>query len=82
MSEKEASVSVDAHELERAALQKKDREQLQAIARAMGGKPSSRARKDQLIDVIMDLAALPGSSPSTPCAQPWPRPPSQRHENR
>jgi transcription termination factor Rho len=68
VSEKEACVSVDAHELERAALQKKDREQLQAIARAMGGKPSSRSRKDQLIDVIMDLAGVPGPTPSPAAA--------------
>ncbi|MEA3217959.1 MAG: transcription termination factor Rho [Acidimicrobiia bacterium] len=68
--EKEACVSVDAHELERTALQKKDREQLQAIAKAMGGKPSSRARKDQIIEMIMGLAGVP--SPMPPAASTGP----------
>ena len=59
-------MSVDAHELERAALQKKDRDQLQAIATAMGQKPPTRARKDQIIDLILGLAGLPaGGAPTT-----------------
>ncbi len=52
------SAAVDAHELERAALQKKDREQLQAIATAMGRKPPSRLRKDQIIDLILELSGV------------------------
>lgn len=46
-------MSVDAHELERVTLLKKDRDQLQTIATALGHKAGSRARKDQLIDLIL-----------------------------
>jgi transcription termination factor Rho len=78
----EACVSVDAHELERAALRKKDREQLQAIARAMGGSPSSRARKDQIIDLIMGLAGEPAvASGAAGGAVPPARPPAPPAES-
>ncbi|MEZ5234668.1 MAG: transcription termination factor Rho [Acidimicrobiales bacterium] len=53
-------MSVDAHELERGALKRKDREQLLTIASALGRKPPARARKDQIIDLILELSG--GSS--------------------
>ena len=50
-------MSVDA-QLERSALERKDRDELHTIAVAMGGKPGSRARKADIIDLIMSLAGL------------------------
>jgi len=50
-------MSVDA-QLERSALERKDRDELHTIAVAMGGKPGSRARKADIIDLIMGLAGL------------------------
>ncbi|NNE96417.1 MAG: transcription termination factor Rho [Acidimicrobiales bacterium] len=39
----------------RADLQKKDRSELQTIITALGGKPSSRAKKDDLINMVLEL---------------------------
>ncbi len=52
----------DANELERAALQRKDREQLTAIAAALGRRAPARARKEQLIDLILEAAGV-GAAP-------------------
>ncbi|MPY95649.1 MAG: transcription termination factor Rho [Acidimicrobiia bacterium] len=49
-------------------MQKKDREQLQAIATAMGRKPPSRARKDQIIDLILELSGVGGGGAATEAA--------------
>ncbi|MCC6438183.1 MAG: hypothetical protein IT196_24395, partial [Acidimicrobiales bacterium] len=54
-------MSVDAHELERGALKRKDREQLLTIASALGRKPPARARKDQIIELILELSGGPSS---------------------
>ena len=45
-------------ELERSVLEKKDRDELQSIATAMGGKPGSRARKAEIVDMILELAGV------------------------
>jgi transcription termination factor Rho len=55
-------------ELERSALEAKDREELMAIASALGGKPGSRARKAGIIDLILELTGV------TPAAAPEPVP--------
>ena len=55
-------MSVDASQLERSALEAKDRDELATIAIAMGGKPASRARKGDIIDQILELAGVTGSS--------------------
>ena len=39
----------------RADLQKKDRSELQTIITALGGKPASRAKKDELISMVLEL---------------------------
>ena len=39
-------------ELERSILERKDRDELHRIANAMGGKPGSRARKAEIVDLI------------------------------
>ena len=51
-------MSVESTDLERAALERKDRDELQTIAEAMGGKPGSRARKGEIIDLILELAGV------------------------
>ena len=43
--------------MRRSTLQRKDREELTAIATQLGKKPPSRARKGEIIDLILDLAA-------------------------
>jgi len=49
---------MESTDLERAALERKDRDELQTIAEAMGGKPGSRARKGEIIDLILELAGV------------------------
>jgi transcription termination factor Rho len=51
-------VSVDSQELERSVLERKDRDELQSIATAMGGKVPSRARKAEIVDQILELAGV------------------------
>lgn len=41
-------------------LSKKDRSELQTIITALGGKPSSRAKKDELIEMVLELTAGEG----------------------
>jgi transcription termination factor Rho len=48
---------VETAEMRRSTLQRKDREELTLIATTLGRKPSSRARKGEIIDLILDLAA-------------------------
>ena len=43
--------------MRRSTLQRKDRGELNQIAAALGAKPSSRARKDEIIQLIIDLTA-------------------------
>ena len=43
--------------MRRSTLQRKDRSELNQIATALGAKPSSRARKDEIIQLIMDLTS-------------------------
>jgi transcription termination factor Rho len=51
-------VSDEPQALERSTLQKKDRAELMTIATAMGGKPGSRAKKADVIDMILELAGV------------------------
>ena len=57
--------------MRRSTLQRKDRSELNQIATALGAKPSSRARKDQIIQMIIDLtsgetkASQPGNGEAT-----------------
>ena len=50
-------MSGDTNELRRSTLQRKDRDELVAIATAMGAPPSSRARKAEIVELILDAAA-------------------------
>jgi len=45
-------------ELERTALEGKDRDELVAIATALGGKPPSRAKKADIVELILELTGV------------------------
>jgi transcription termination factor Rho len=59
---KEVLMSVESQQLERSALERKDRDELQTIATALGGKPGSRAKKADIVDLILQLAGVPGGA--------------------
>lgn len=50
-------MSVETNELRRSTLQRKDRDELIAIATALGTPPSSRARKAEIVELILDTAS-------------------------
>jgi len=58
-------MSMDATQLERSALEGKDRDELATIATALGQKPASRARKGEIIDQILELAGVTSGSGSS-----------------
>ena len=51
-------MSVDANALERETLERKDRDELQKIAGALGGKVTSRTRKADIIEMILELTGV------------------------
>jgi transcription termination factor Rho len=53
-------MSVDSTELERSALERKDRDELVTIAQALGGKPAARATKATIVNLILDLTGVGG----------------------
>ncbi len=53
-------------ELERSALEAKDRDELVAIATALGGKPASRAKKADIISLILDLTGVTSGDGDAP----------------
>ena len=55
-------MSVDSTALERSALERKDRDELLTIAKALGGEPKARVKKADIVDMILDLAGV-GSGP-------------------
>jgi transcription termination factor Rho len=57
-------MSVDSTTLERSALERKDREELTTIAQALGAKPSSRARKAEIVQLILELTGVASSEAS------------------
>jgi transcription termination factor Rho len=62
-------MSVEATALSRSKLEQKDRAELAAIVDAMGGKAGSRAKKADLVDLVLELAgAGNGSSPPEPAS--------------
>ena len=54
--------------LTRSDLERKKRDELDSIARAMGGKPSSQARKSEIVDLIMNLTGMNGSAAASDAA--------------
>ncbi|MFS8583812.1 MAG: transcription termination factor Rho [Acidimicrobiia bacterium] len=65
-------MSVEPSALERSALERKDREELVTIAQALGAKPRSRARKAEIVQLILELTGVetageaPGGRSSSP----------------
>jgi transcription termination factor Rho len=59
-------MSVEPSTLERSALERKDREELTTIAQALGAKPPSRARKAEIVQLILELTGV--EQPSGPPA--------------
>jgi len=55
-------MSVDSTTLERSALERKDREELTTIAQALGAKPPSRARKAEIVQLILELTGVASES--------------------
>ncbi|MFP3900290.1 MAG: transcription termination factor Rho [Acidimicrobiia bacterium] len=51
-------MSVDATALERSALERKDREELTTIAQALGARPPSRARKAEIVQMILEITGV------------------------
>jgi transcription termination factor Rho len=64
-------MSVDSTALERATLERKDRDELVAIAQALGGKVASRAKKADIVNTILELT---GVSTATDSPAPAPAP--------
>ena len=63
-------MSVETTELSRSKLQRKDRAQLQIIARAMGGRPDAKARKADIVDMILELAGIGADGEGQAAADP------------
>ncbi len=57
-------------DLSKSKLASKDKDQLTQIATAMGGKPGSRARKAEIIDMILELAGSDSDAPAETAAAP------------
>jgi transcription termination factor Rho len=64
-------MSVEPTTLERSALERKDREELTTIAQALGAKPPSRARKADIVQLILELTGVESRGPApAPAAEP------------
>ena len=55
-------VLVESTELRRSTLERKDRDELVTIATALGSKPPSKARKAEIVDLIIKTALADGGS--------------------
>jgi transcription termination factor Rho len=71
-------MSVDASALERATLERKDREELVAIAQALGGKAPSRAKKADIVDIILELTGVSAGGGNAPEPDEAPAKPAPR----
>jgi transcription termination factor Rho len=59
-------MAVDSNALERSALERKDRDELLTIAQALGGKPASRAKKADIVDLILQLTGVSDEPAAAP----------------
>jgi transcription termination factor Rho len=59
-----------ADQLERSALESKERDELVTIAVALGGKPAARAKKSTIIDLILDLTGVTSGAPEAGAESP------------
>ncbi|MBW8825308.1 MAG: transcription termination factor Rho [Acidobacteria bacterium] len=60
--------------LERSVLERKERDELQTIAKALGAKPTARAKKADLVDLILTTAGITTGSPNGDTAAEAPAP--------
>ena len=68
-------MSVDSTALERSALERKDRDELVTIAKALGGKPPARAKKADIVDLVLELTGVSSDGPAAEAApEPAPAP--------
>jgi transcription termination factor Rho len=58
-------MSVDPTAMERSALEKKDRQELATIVTALGGKAGSRAKKADLVDLVLELTGVSSAPPAS-----------------
>ena len=65
--------------LERSVLERKERDELQTIARALGAEPPARMKKADLVDLVLRSA---GIAPEEGTAPPAPTPPATRTRGR
>ena len=56
---------MDSTALERSALERKDRDELLTIAKALGGKPPARAKKADIVDLVLQLTGVEGGADAT-----------------
>ena len=61
-------MSVDSTALERSALERKDRDELVTIAKALGGKPPARAKKADIVDLVLELTGVGDDGPAAAAA--------------
>lgn len=61
-------MSGDSQNMERSTLERKDRAELAAVATALGLKVPSRAKKADIVTLILDVVAQPDSGDDTPKA--------------
>src|SRR4051812_44858451 len=66
-----AETAEETAALSRAKLEQKDRAELAAIVEAMGGKATSRAKKADLVELVLQLA---GAAAPQPAAEAMPAP--------
>jgi transcription termination factor Rho len=67
-------MSVDSTALERSALERKDRDELLTIAKALGGKPPARAKKADIVDLVLQLTGVEGHAAADAPAEPGSEP--------
>jgi transcription termination factor Rho len=71
-------MSVDSTALERSALERKDRDELLTIAKALGGKPPARAKKADIVDLVLQLTGVEGHAAPDAAAEPAEETPKPR----
>ena len=74
-------MSVDSTTLERSALERKDRDELTTIAQALGAKPPARARKAEIVQLILELTGVASSTSASGAEEGATRPKRARAGN-